>query len=591
MTSCLQCGTGKFSGNEASNCTECEAGTFSAVNGSATCIGCEAGKYSSEAGASACRKCPAGKYNPDTSGNNNSSKCVDCAAGTYSNASGIADAASCLQCPDNSGSPSGSTLVDKCVCNEGYQGPNGGVCLLYATLTNVDIIYSSIVPGASNKLMVKFKANLEIGAGATIEISGFAGTGTTSGTLMIIIDVEGDQITSGTGRWNQDLGVLSFTTSRAASKDFSISVGFTLRNPATAQNAPIPKLTVVWPSGLNVSQTISANKALTVCGAGYFGDGCSQRCYGTVLGRACVCPEDYFGHDCQIFARPSAESVPAVAVKPGEPKTLKSDAGVGVDIPAGALTSGVTIEVKVYDVSVTISNDQPGNPISSAGPLGVFLPHGLQFAQPVSLVLKYDPRKIPSGNTVYVYYYNESALPPVWEKMEGNIVGLGLVETKTTHFSTFGAMSTKSLEPPLPPADSQTKDVDIVADPKPDDRQTTAKDNTTTMIIVIVVCVVVTIFILAAIVWIRRRLALSGTALLPGDENQQRVPKQEASAQGPSSFTENPLAPWQTLDPTSTRLLRLPQTGSPMWSSTINRYPYPSGLTKLLTTRSLHLLS
>jgi hypothetical protein len=420
--------------------------------------------------------------------------------------------------------------------------------LLYVTLTNVDIIYSSIDPGASNKLVVKFKANLEIGAGATIEISGFVGTGTTSGTLMIIIDVEGDHITSGTGRWNQDLGVLSFTTSLAASKDSSISIGFTLQNPATAQNAPIPKLTVVWPSGLNVSQTVGANKAFTVCGAGYFGDGCSQRCYGTVLGRACVCPEDYFGHDCQVFARPSAESVPAVAVKPGEPKTLKNDAGLGVDIPAGALTSGATIEVKVYDVSVTISNDQPGNPISSAGPLGVFLPHGLQFSQPVSLVLKYDPRKIPSGNAVYVYYYNESALPPVWEKMEGNIVGPGLVETKTTHFSTFGAMSTKSLEP-LPPADSQTKPVDIVPDPRPDDSSRTANDSSRTAnynpttIIVIVVCVVVTIFILAAMVWIRRRSALSGTALFPGDENQQRVPKPEASAQGPSSFTQDPFNP------------------------------------------------
>jgi hypothetical protein len=579
MTSCLQCGTGKFSGNKASNCTECEAGTFSAVNGSATCIGCEAGKFSDAVGASlasTCVDCRAGKYSAadastvcinctagkfsDAVGASVASTCADCGAGkysaadastfctnctagTYSNASGIAHAASCLQCPDNSGSTSGSTLVDKCVCNEGYQGPNGGVCLLYATLTNVGIVFSSIVPGASNKLVVKFKANLEISAGATIEISGFVDTGTTSGTLMIIIDVEGDQITSGTGRWNQDLGVLSFTTSRAASKDSSISVGFTLRNSATAQNAPIPKLTVVWPSGLNVSQTIGANKALTVCEAGYFGDGCSQRCYGTVLGRACVCPEDYFGHDCQVFARPSAESVPAVAVKPGEPKTLKNNAGLGVDIPAGALTSGATIEVRVYDVSVTISNDQPGNPISSAGPLGVFLPHGLQFAEPVSLVLKYDPKKIPSGNTVYVYYYNESALPPVWEKMEGNMVGLGLVETKTTHFSTFGAMSTKNSEPSLPPADSQTKDVDIVADPKPDDSSRTANYNTTTMIIVIVVCVVVTIFILFAIVWIRRRLALSGTTLLPGDENQQRVPKQEASAQGSSSFTQDPFNP------------------------------------------------
>jgi hypothetical protein len=202
---------------------------------------------------------------------------------------------------------------------------------------------------------------------------------------------------------------------------------------------------------------------------------------------------------------------------------------LGVDIPAGALTSGVTVEVKVYDVSVTISNDQPGNPISPAGPLGVFLPHGLQFAQPVSLVLKYDPSKIPSGNAVYVYYYNESALPPVWEKMEGNIVGPGLVETKTTHFSTFGAMSTKSLETPLPvktplpSADSQTKDVGIVADPRPEDRQTTSNYNTIIMIIVIVVCVVVAIGILAAIVWIRRRSALSGTAPLPGDDDPQRL--------------------------------------------------------------------
>jgi hypothetical protein len=524
---CTNCDTGKYSNESGAttsdSCSSCDAGKFSAAVGAAvaaTCVNCAAGKYSAAPASSVCTNCVAGKYNPDTSGNNKVSKCVDCAAGTYSSASGIANATSCLRCPDNSGSPSGSALVDKCVCNEGYQGPSGGLCLLYAALTNVDIIFSSIVPGASNKLMVKFKANLEISAGATIEISGLTGTGTTSGTLMI----DGDQISSGTGLWDKDLGVLSFTTSRAVSKDFSISVGFTLRNPATAQNAPIPKLTVVWPSGLTVSQTISANKALTVCGAGYFGVGCSQRCYGTVLGRACVCPEDYFGHDCQIFAKPSAESVPAVAVKPGEPKTLKSDAGVGVDIPAGALTSGVTIEVKVYDVSVTISNDQPGNPISSAGPLGVFLPHGLQFAQPVSLVLKYDPSKIPSGNAVYVYYYNESALPPVWEKMEGNIVGLGLVETKTTHFSTFGAMSTKRLETPLPSADSQTKDVDIVAAPKPDDRQTTAHYNTTTMIIVIVVCVVVTIFILAAIVWIRRRLALSGTVLLPGGENPQKVP-------------------------------------------------------------------
>ena len=580
MTSCLQCGVGKFSGDGSSTCTECEAGKFAAFKAAARCVECEAGTYSSEPGATGCARCAAGKYlsvsgadseanctlcgkgkyssaegastketctscsagkYSTVSGADSGDTCIDCGAGkysstlgavfctscpagTYSNTIGIADAASCTRCPNNAGSPSGSTVNTSCTCNEGYQGPNGGTCLLYAALTNVEIIYSSIVPATSNNLTVTFEANLEIRAGATIRLSGFTSTGTKSGTILLTDD---DQVAWGTGQWDQGSGSLSFTTPGASSR---ISFGFTLQNPATAQNAPTPTLTVLWPSGLELSQNLSASTALTVCEEEYFGNDCSQRCYGTVIGRACVCPADYFGHDCKILGIiDSKASVPAVDLKAGEAKTVKSELGLGVDIPAGALTSGVTLQVKVYDVEVTISKDQPGNAISSAGPVGVFLPHGLQFAVPVSMVLKYDPSKIPPGHAVYVYYYNENSLPPAWEKMEGNIVGPGLVETKTTHFSTFGAMSTELPGPKIlvpvttpPPVDDQSENID----PKPEDKPI-ASDNAKRILLIIAASVLVAMCTFGAclcvwcIYWKRIKVKLSSTQLLGGEDEQR----------------------------------------------------------------------
>lgn len=78
----------------------------------------------------------------------------------------------------------------------------------------------------------------------------------------------------------------------------------------------------------------------------------------------------------------------------------------------------------------------------------MFLPSPLRFDKPVSLVVPYDPSKIPPGEIPYVYYLNETGATPAWERMEGNVVGPGLLETKTTHFSLFGAMSTKPASAP-----------------------------------------------------------------------------------------------------------------------------------------------
>ena len=82
---------------------------------------------------------------------------------------------------------------------------------------------------------------------------------------------------------------------------------------------------------------------------------------------ACICIENHFGADCSQTATPSAASVPPTPVAAGEPAVVKSASGVGIDLPAGALTAGATLEVKVYDIEVKISDDQPGDPIKPAG--------------------------------------------------------------------------------------------------------------------------------------------------------------------------------------------------------------------------------
>ena len=93
----------------------------------------------------------------------------------------------------------------------------------------------------------------------------------------------------------------------------------------------------------------------------------------------------------------------------------------GVSLPAGALTIGVTLELAVYDINVKISSEQPGVAISPAGALGVFLPHGLKFEVPVTIILKYDPSKVPAGDEVFIYYFDEDLSPPIWTQMSGKV--------------------------------------------------------------------------------------------------------------------------------------------------------------------------
>ena len=359
-------------------------------------------------------------------------------------------------CPQNSTSLEGSDELTDCVCNAGYFGANGNVCspcpagtfkILIGSqnctgLTSAEIADSSVAPNASNSITVRFKANLDIPAGTIVLLSGLTKTSTPSNELAI-------RSTKGntTGSWSYDEGSLRFGLLRPALPGETIEFSFVIRNPSAAQEAPEIRLGLVLSTGRKIELLLSASTAMAVCASGYYGAGCSVRCYGDVVDRTCVCPVGRFGSNC----RQTGFLLPAVVptlVQAGVAADLKSASGVGVSIPAGALTGSETIAVSEVDSPTVEMSEQESKTILPIGPLAVFTPHGLQFAVPVSLVLKYVPSRMPKGNVPYVFYYNETSAPPRWEKVGGTIVGLGLLETKTTHFSTFGVMAVQS--EPLP---------------------------------------------------------------------------------------------------------------------------------------------
>jgi len=63
--------------------------------------------------------CSAGKTGPGDG------DCTACEAGKFKAESGFVD---CTACPAHSSSPAGSTAATACRCNEGFSGPDGGMC-------------------------------------------------------------------------------------------------------------------------------------------------------------------------------------------------------------------------------------------------------------------------------------------------------------------------------------------------------------------------------------------------------------------------------------------------------------------------------
>ena len=109
ITNCLKCPplttTAAVGSTRLSDC-KCKVGYTGPDAGS--CSACSQGKYKDAIGSGECTVCPNGKFSSIVSGNVSSV---------------------CLNCPSDSWSPSGSTLLEHCVCNVGYTGQDPESCL------------------------------------------------------------------------------------------------------------------------------------------------------------------------------------------------------------------------------------------------------------------------------------------------------------------------------------------------------------------------------------------------------------------------------------------------------------------------------
>jgi hypothetical protein len=302
---------------------------------------------------------------------------------------------------------------------------------------------------ANNRLILILGVNLPIRDGTTIAITGLQGSQTSDGSVSVTLLDSSAELSPSNDNWRQTSGTLTTTVASVKSPTLkNIQLVFALRNPLVSQTAPLPTLTVTWDSGLVISQSLNGSRALLTCKTGFFGSNCQFKCQSpreVNIAGYCGCPRGSFGANCEKTVTASGES--QVLVQVGEAKNLKLTDGTGIAIGAGALPYQVTVAVRVYDF-VPDTSDQAQN-LTSSGAVVVFEPHGLKFAKPVTITLKYDPTKVPDGHVVNVYYYNEQTVPKVWEKLETTVVAgsPGLVEAKTTHFSSFAPFGA----PPPPP--------------------------------------------------------------------------------------------------------------------------------------------
>jgi hypothetical protein len=148
-STCINCDVGKYSTAEGASvsttCTSCSPNTYSTTLGaqkSSNCANCTVNSQS-PSGSSVqisclcnpgftgpnggpCTACVAGEYK-DVIG---SASCTDCGAGKYLTTTGAATESSCVACPGNSSSVSGSDSIEWCYCNPGYrQSPGHDVCI------------------------------------------------------------------------------------------------------------------------------------------------------------------------------------------------------------------------------------------------------------------------------------------------------------------------------------------------------------------------------------------------------------------------------------------------------------------------------
>lgn len=96
---------------------ECQAGSF-AEGGSSTCTNCAAGTASAVVGATThltCQSCNSGSFSAE-----GSTQCSQCGINTFSPTFAAASIESCLACPPHSNSTQGAASVTSCTCDSKY---------------------------------------------------------------------------------------------------------------------------------------------------------------------------------------------------------------------------------------------------------------------------------------------------------------------------------------------------------------------------------------------------------------------------------------------------------------------------------------
>lgn len=112
--------------------------------------------------------------------------------------------------------------------------------------------------------------------------------------------------------------------------------------------------------------------------------------------------------------------------------TVNGPGGASVVIPPGALTTETTINIEASSAGAPVL---PSGFVSY-GTMYAFTPHGLQFAQPVTLTVPFDPAAVPSGTTPTLYKTNAANH---WQAVANATVVGSTISGPVTSFSYANA--------------------------------------------------------------------------------------------------------------------------------------------------------
>lgn len=143
------------------------------------------------------------------------------------------------------------------------------------------------------------------------------------------------------------------------------------------------------------------------------------------------------GGDSGIAPNPSPDSDPNEAGTVGAAggRLTAANGKVGIVIPAGAVSSSQVITVELV-------TNPPSDPNLAAGSLFEFGPDGLQFAEPVTLSISFDPNSIPGhGRAAGLRIFKRVGSD--WQETDGGTVdaATGTVTGEINSFSSCGILA------------------------------------------------------------------------------------------------------------------------------------------------------